>query len=405
MATISLEDWVLDSAGAGVASTVSLFAVNGDGTIGAQIGSDIVTASGSFPSGGRYSFTNVTLPASGKVAVRTAAGADVRWRYPGRFQLTRIEGPNGDAPLADASVNWAQLKTAPDASTGDAKIGSRTVDQATAVAFGNSGTLTQLLSWFAKALKAVTGEANWYTTPLTGTLRDKVRNGGNAPRLSRAVSLGSPAETGEIKVVTSGSNKGVWAATTASAYTQVADLGGTSTVSSANGFANIVVGGTTIAAEQAEDTLTLVAGTNVTLTASATGDSITISAASGGTSGTNATTLNGVDGNQFPFIASMVAGSPSAPSLTSGVFKMRVGSEQIGFSGSGYTIGIPDQVNGIVTTLITDGDYEAHPAGVSFAASTSATGNPGAVQVKAYYGNGAAYGTGVVRLNYLILYW
>lgn len=45
-----------------------------------------------------------------------------------------------------------------------------------------------------------------------------------------------------------------------------------------NAFSNVVVGSTTIAADSATDTLTLVAGSNVTLTTSATNDSVTIAA-------------------------------------------------------------------------------------------------------------------------------
>lgn len=45
-----------------------------------------------------------------------------------------------------------------------------------------------------------------------------------------------------------------------------------------NAFSNVKVGSTTIAADTTTDTLTLVAGTNVTITPDATGDSITISA-------------------------------------------------------------------------------------------------------------------------------
>ena len=50
-----------------------------------------------------------------------------------------------------------------------------------------------------------------------------------------------------------------------------------------NAFSNVVVGSTTITADSATDTLTLVAGTNITLTPDATNDKITISS-SGGTS-------------------------------------------------------------------------------------------------------------------------
>lgn len=47
----------------------------------------------------------------------------------------------------------------------DTHIGNRTIDQATANAFSNTGTLTQILNWFAKQFKAITGKENWYDTP------------------------------------------------------------------------------------------------------------------------------------------------------------------------------------------------------------------------------------------------
>jgi len=43
--------------------------------------------------------------------------------------------------------------------------GSRTLDPSQ-VPSGNSGTLRQILSWFANRLKAITGAANWYDSPI-----------------------------------------------------------------------------------------------------------------------------------------------------------------------------------------------------------------------------------------------
>lgn len=53
----------------------------------------------------------------------------------------------------------------------DLKIGDRTIDQATATAFSNTGKLTQILSWFAKVIKGITGKTNWYDAP-SKTLED-----------------------------------------------------------------------------------------------------------------------------------------------------------------------------------------------------------------------------------------
>lgn len=47
----------------------------------------------------------------------------------------------------------------------DAQIGTRTVDQAIADTVGNTGTLTQLFSFFGKIIKGITGKTNWYDAP------------------------------------------------------------------------------------------------------------------------------------------------------------------------------------------------------------------------------------------------
>src|SRR5690554_687708 len=43
--------------------------------------------------------------------------------------------------------------------------GSRTLDPSQ-VPSGNTGSLRQLLDWFANRLKAITGAANWYDSPI-----------------------------------------------------------------------------------------------------------------------------------------------------------------------------------------------------------------------------------------------
>lgn len=47
----------------------------------------------------------------------------------------------------------------------DTIIGNRTVDQAIADSYSNTGTLTKLFSWIAKTLKALKGTTNWYDAP------------------------------------------------------------------------------------------------------------------------------------------------------------------------------------------------------------------------------------------------
>lgn len=66
-------------------------------------------------------------------------------------------GAAGDGPLISSTGLAAGAAT-------DTVIGNRTADQTLAVP-GNIGTLTQLLSWIAGRIKAVSGTTNWYDAP------------------------------------------------------------------------------------------------------------------------------------------------------------------------------------------------------------------------------------------------
>lgn len=96
-----------------------------------------------------------------------------------------------------------------------------------------------------------------------------------------------------------------------------------------NAFSNVKVGSTTVAADTATDTLTLVAGTNVTITPDATNDKITIAAtdttypvatqsADGLMSSTDKTKLDGVaTGAQVNVIEGVTSNSLTVGSITS----------------------------------------------------------------------------------------
>lgn len=58
-----------------------------------------------------------------------------------------------------------------DSSISDIKIGDRTIDQFTSTPFSNTGKITQIVSWFAKIIKSITGKTNWFDTP-SKTLED-----------------------------------------------------------------------------------------------------------------------------------------------------------------------------------------------------------------------------------------
>ena len=65
----------------------------------------------------------------------------------------------------------------------DANIGNRTIDQGIAATVSNTGTITQLFSFLAKAIKGITGKANWYDAPvktLEGLNTDVSNHAGNS---------------------------------------------------------------------------------------------------------------------------------------------------------------------------------------------------------------------------------
>lgn len=103
--------------------------------------------------------------------------------------------------------------------------------------------------------------------------------------VAQTVSIGKPATAGTADVAKSVAWGNVSGKVNASTSTnglmttaQVTKLNGIAAGAEVNqnAFSNVVVGGTTIAADAKTDTLTLIAGSNVTLTPNATNDSVTI---------------------------------------------------------------------------------------------------------------------------------
>ncbi len=77
------------------------------------------------------------------------------------FILTTNDGITlGTTPLTFAQFS----KGLADGECTDVKLGSRTVDQSLASP-DNTGTLTELLSWFAGRIKGITGKSDWKTAP------------------------------------------------------------------------------------------------------------------------------------------------------------------------------------------------------------------------------------------------
>jgi hypothetical protein len=99
-------------------------------------------------------------------------------------------------------------------------------------------------------------------------------------RTSSTVVVTSSSGTDGTILAADGSNAGVF---TSANYTKLAAISGTNTGDQSI-FKNIAVAGqSTVVADSTNDTLTLVAGTNITLTTDASTDTVTITASGGGT--------------------------------------------------------------------------------------------------------------------------
>jgi hypothetical protein len=78
----------------------------------------------------------------------------------------------------------------------DTLIGSRTVNQALASP-ANTGTLTQIVSWFAGRIVAITGRTNWFEAPAItlASTSNHVSNTSN-PHATTAAQVGAPTTAG-----------------------------------------------------------------------------------------------------------------------------------------------------------------------------------------------------------------
>lgn len=174
------------------------------------------------------------------------------------------------------------------------------------------------------AWSAITGKPSFATVATSGSYNDL----SNKPTIP--TSLPTPNSltfTGATTGTWNGSAaKTVNIPTYSNASTSSAGLMSTSDKSKLNGiasgaevnqnaFSNVVVGSTTIAADSKTDTLTLTAGSNITLTPNATNDSITISAS--GSSYSLPLASNSTRGG-IKLSSSTQGGTPNGITVTSG---------------------------------------------------------------------------------------
>jgi hypothetical protein len=99
----------------------------------------------------------------GKVAVAGAAAGAWTLAYIHSAVLAGLSLVTSTAVVATDSILVAIGKLQAQITAGDGT--SKTVDPSIATAASNTGTLTFLLSWLAKMVKAITGKTSWYDTP------------------------------------------------------------------------------------------------------------------------------------------------------------------------------------------------------------------------------------------------
>ena len=104
-------------------------------------------------------------------------------KKPARTDQVLIDDLNENADIIDQKLKELEdgVYNAPPNSVNDAAIGSRTPDQSQTPASPGTGTLTQLISWLANRIKAITGKTNWWDAPPTTLQAAKTHMDAAAP--------------------------------------------------------------------------------------------------------------------------------------------------------------------------------------------------------------------------------
>lgn len=134
----------------------------------------------------------------------------IRWRDGHvRLQVEALIGAHGGVPIPDQSITTAKIQ---DGAITNSKIADgtlastklqtsdRTVDQTIATALANTGTLGQILSWFGKQIRLITGNSDWKTAPPTNlsTVFAHMMDT-NIHSLGASVGLAAPLTTGYVQ--------------------------------------------------------------------------------------------------------------------------------------------------------------------------------------------------------------
>ena len=288
----SSSDTLTLSAGSGIAITTTA----GTDTIGVAVDSTVVTLTGS------QTLTNKTLTSPVLGGITTSASGNVVFK-----PATNILEVQGDGASVDGQIqlnchvnsHGQKIASQPHSQAATNKLllpGGTTIGNADAVLVSDTGTQTLSNKTISLANNTVSGTLAQFNTAVTDadlatiagsetltnkTLTSPVLNTATADNLTLTGTLTANAAVGSAGQVLKSTGTGVqWAN----------ESGGSS-------FSTITVAGqSNVVADSASDTLTLIAGDNVTITTNANDDSITISATGGGGGGGNSFTTIAVSG-------------------------------------------------------------------------------------------------------------
>jgi len=117
-------------------------------------------------------------------------------KKPEGTDIVNIDDLNDNTDFLDQKLKEVENKAdnAPPNSVNDAAIGSRTPDQSQAPASPGTGTLTQLISWLANRIKAITGKTNWWDAPPTTLQAAKTHMDAAAPHSGHETPSGAQAK-------------------------------------------------------------------------------------------------------------------------------------------------------------------------------------------------------------------
>ena len=288
----SSSDTLTLSAGSGIAITTTA----GTDTIAVAVDNTVATLTGT------QTLTNKTLTSPVLGGITTSASGNVVFK-----PATNILEVQGDGASVDGQIqlnchvnsHGQKIASQPHSQAATNKLllpGGTTIGNADAVLVSDTGTQTLSNKTISLANNTVSGTLAQFNTAVTDadlatiagtetltnkTLTSPTLNSATADNLTLTGTLTANAAVGSAGQVLKSTGTGVqWAN----------ESGGSS-------FSTITVAGqSNVVADSASDTLTLIAGDNVTITTNANDDSITISATGGGGGGGNSFTTIAVSG-------------------------------------------------------------------------------------------------------------